>query len=339
MDFHPLSSIFPMMSEREFSDLREDIARYGLREPVWLHQDGRVLDGRNRWLACEELGLTPATRTYEGTDEDLVSFVVSLNLHRRHLSESQRAMVAERLAQLPHGVTAANLPDSLRQAEAAGLLGVSERSVRSARVVRERGVPELAAAVEAGELAVSAAADIARELPETQRERMAHVGRNTGDNEWYTPLPFVEAARATMGGIDLDPASTATANEVVRASQFFDVVANGLEQGWQGRVWMNPPYAQPLVSQFCNKLVVSFMDGAVSQACVLVNNATETVWFQAMARTASAVCFPAGRVKFWHPTKVAAPLQGQAVLYFGHRVGDFVVSFREVGVVLVRDDR
>jgi len=159
---------------------------------------------------------------------------------------------------------------------------------------------------------------------------------HTGDYEWYTPAPYIEAAVRVMGGIDLDPASIGTANEVVGAGRYFTEEEDGLEQPWTGRVWLNPPYSAPLVRQFGDKLCEEVAYGNVPEALVLVNNVTETEVFQRLARTARAICFPAGRIAFWRPDREAvAALQGQAVLYFGVNVDSFCAEFGAFGVCMV----
>jgi len=92
-EFHEVANIFPMMQGEEFNALKADIAANGLREPIWLHPDGRIIDGRNRYRACCELGIEPEYHTWNGSGS-LVSFVVSLNLHRRHLTSGQKAVIA-----------------------------------------------------------------------------------------------------------------------------------------------------------------------------------------------------------------------------------------------------
>jgi phage N-6-adenine-methyltransferase len=159
----------------------------------------------------------------------------------------------------------------------------------------------------------------------------AHVSKNSGENEWYTPKQYIDAARQAMGGIDLDPASSKAANKIVGAAKFFTEKDNGLKQNWSGRVWMNPPYAQPLMGQFAEKMAEAVESGSVTAGCVLVNNATETKWFQRLAAVSSAICFPAGRVKFWHPERESAPLQGQAVLYAGKDSKAFFKAFSDFG--------
>ena len=159
-----------------------------------------------------------------------------------------------------------------------------------------------------------------------------HVAHNSGDNEWYTPPEYLEAARRVMGSIDLDPASSAIANERVQAALFFTAEDDGLARAWGGRVWMNPPYAGELIGRFCEKLAQHFEDGTVSEAIVLVNNATETRWFQRLAEMSSCVAFPRGRVRFLDPEgNPGAPLQGQAVIYLGPNTEHFAAVFSEFG--------
>lgn len=165
----------------------------------------------------------------------------------------------------------------------------------------------------------------------------AHVSQNTGNNEWYTPVEYIDAARTVLGAIDLDPASTAEANKIVQARTFYTLQQDGLAQPWRGRVWMNPPYAQPAIEYFAAKFAESVAAREVTAGVVLVNNATETDWFRRLSDVASAVCFPSGRVRFWSPDRESAtPLQGQAILYAGDELATFRQAFEPLGVVLVK---
>jgi phage N-6-adenine-methyltransferase len=162
-----------------------------------------------------------------------------------------------------------------------------------------------------------------------------HRAEGTGENEWYTPAKYIEAAREVMGGIDLDPASSALANETVQAERFFSLADDGLGRDWFGRVWLNPPYAQPAVGHFLAKLVSEAEAGHIAEAIALTHNYTDTAWFQNTARPANAICFTRGRIAFLNPDgDAAAPTQGQAFFYFGHAVSRFVEVFEPIGVVL-----
>ena len=164
----------------------------------------------------------------------------------------------------------------------------------------------------------------------------AHVAYNSGENEWYTPPQYIEAARKTMGGIDLDPASSDKANEIVKANQYYTAEQNGLEKEWFGKVWLNPPYSQPLVDYFTAKLKDELVENHVQQACVLVNNATETKWLSRLLKICVGVCFIKGRIKFIDKNGKPgdAPLQGQVILYFGKNKMEFNNNFNQFGTIL-----
>jgi ParB-like nuclease family protein len=160
---HPLADAFPMFEDEEYTNLVADIREHGLREPI-VRYEGKVLDGRNRLRACIEAGVPPCFVTYGGNDP--LAYIVSLNLRRRHLDTSQRAMIAARLATLKlgdnqHAKEGAGF-QAPSQGQAAAMLNVSRDSVQKARVVIERGTTDLQRAVEAGRLSVSAASEIAR---------------------------------------------------------------------------------------------------------------------------------------------------------------------------------
>ena len=324
---HPVANLFPMMSGEPFTSLVDDIKKNGLQNPVVMQGD-TLIDGRNRMAACTAAGVKPHFTEYEG--KDVVTFIISSNLHRRHLTESQRAMVAARLANMDVGDAhrpnkvgkLADLPNPVTQSRAAEMLNVSPRSVRDAKVI-EREAPELAERISSGEITVHAAKAIVR----------PHVANNSGDNEWYTPKPYIAAAREVMGGIDLDPASSVEANKVVGATVFHTAEDNGLKQEWAKRLWLNPPFESGLIGKFMDKLAASVESGKVTEAIVLVNNATETKWFATLSDVSAFLCFPTGRVKFWHPKKVATPLQGQCVAYIGKHGKKFCEEFRQFGIV------
>lgn len=158
--WHPYADLFPWIEGSAFCELVEDIRKNGVLEPI-VFLDGAVLDGRNRYMAARELGVEYPRVEYEG--DDPLGFVIAKNLARRHLSESQRAMVATKLAKLPKGVRAdtAIAVSGATQEHAAATLSVSVDAVQRARKVVEQGAPELVAAVETGDVSVSAAADLA----------------------------------------------------------------------------------------------------------------------------------------------------------------------------------
>jgi phage N-6-adenine-methyltransferase len=166
---------------------------------------------------------------------------------------------------------------------------------------------------------------------EQTKDHAVRGAEGTGENEWFTPEEYIELARVALGGeIDLDPASHDEAQRVVLATRFFTKADDGLAHEWHGRVYLNPPYAQPLIAQFVDKLVEERIAGRVSAAIMLTHNYTDAGWFETAASVADAIGFTRGRVKFYNPNKVAAPTQGQAFFYFGDDVARFTEVFKDV---------
>jgi len=156
----------------------------------------------------------------------------------------------------------------------------------------------------------------------------------TGQDEWYTPPEYIQLIHRTLGAIDLDPASCLQAQDTVRAGAFFSESQNGLERNWWGRVFMNPPYSQPKINQFIEKLLLERASSRVTEAIVLTTNNTDTDWFQSLAHGCSALCFTDGRVKFLAPDgRKPAPNQGHVFTYLGESPEAFEREFEAVGVV------
>jgi N6-adenosine-specific RNA methylase IME4 len=189
--FHPLADIFPLMEGEAFDNLVASIKANGLREPIVLFQN-KILDGRNRDRACTAAGVDPVYAPFRGGDP--VAFVVDANLHRRHLSESQRAMVAARLAALQLGANQHTEGTSIEGASQ--LLNVGRASVERAKTVQRDGTLELQRAVEAGKVSVSAAADVATLPAVAQCEIVARGEREILDTAKRIRAEKAEARRA-----------------------------------------------------------------------------------------------------------------------------------------------
>lgn len=214
-EVHPAADLFPMMPDEEIRQLADDIKANGQRLPVVLWQ-GRIVDGRNRVRACELVGIEPRTERREFADDaDVARFVVSANIKRRHLNESQRAMLGARLEEIYAGPARerqaasqlrgrdtfgnparssarANLPEPTRaRDDAARDVSVSPRSVQAAKAVIQRGAPELVRAVDLGKVAVSTAAVIAEAPKAAQAEIVAR-----GEREIIEASKRIRAERA-----------------------------------------------------------------------------------------------------------------------------------------------
>jgi hypothetical protein len=158
MDFHDYCLLFPQADEDVLNGMAEDIEKNGLREAIVTYE-GKILDGRNRYLACQKAKVEPHYEEYEGDKDNLLQFVLSKNASRRHLSTSQRALIAAKMSEKRKGEN--SNPQNcglLTQAQAASAMGVSLRSVEeAARLLREASMSEVIVSVERGDMSVNAA--------------------------------------------------------------------------------------------------------------------------------------------------------------------------------------
>jgi ParB-like chromosome segregation protein Spo0J len=180
-ELHPLCSMFPPMDTAGIFELADDIKAHGQREAIVL-LDGQILDGRNRYLACQAAKVEPRVEPFTGSDA--LAYVISRNLRRRHLTESQRSMMAEEI------LRATNPPaGGLTQAGVAEQLHVSERSVQRAASVASKAAKPVKALVKAGKVSLRAAEAVAK-LPKARQRTLAKRGASA----------IVEAARPIPRG-------------------------------------------------------------------------------------------------------------------------------------------
>jgi ParB-like chromosome segregation protein Spo0J len=396
---HQYADLFPMMGEAEYAALLDSM-RSGYDETVPIvTYEGQILDGRNRYRAANELGITPPFVEYTG--DDPLGFVIRHNLTRRHLNESQRAMIAGRLATMTQGNATGNnqwksahgriSTPEVSQPEAAAMLNVSERSIQRAKNI-ERDAPELVPLIDRGELSVRPAAQIAK-MPEEQRARVmerieagernasrairevmqAHPDAVAYDDEdedeeelwqpkqraqqamgatvyshksldYYTPEYVTNAAHDVMGGIDLDPASCAMAQEWINAKTYYTIDDDGLSKEWMGRVWLNPPYSytdgRSNQDLWSSRLVTEYRSGNVTEGLLLVKAALGYKWFERLWDE-WPVCFMGERLSFVMPdsSSTGQSKQATAIFYIGPNVSKFVEVFRTMGRVILLEDQ
>ena len=192
-EFHPIADTFPLLDAESagFKALVEDIKENRQHDSVILYE-GKILDGRNRYRACQLIGIDVQTRDYPGIDP--IGFVLSVNLHRRHLTASQRCLVAAKLATFTHGGDRSKGPlGGLTDAAVAKLLSVGERSVTRARAVLSNGDPSAIAAVEQGTKSITEAAAEAAGKSGTGK---GGTGKGTGKGGKGTDSPSDKYDRA-----------------------------------------------------------------------------------------------------------------------------------------------
>jgi DNA N-6-adenine-methyltransferase (Dam) len=162
-------------------------------------------------------------------------------------------------------------------------------------------------------------------------------------NEWYTPASIIESARWVMGSIDLDPASSAIANKIVKASKYYTKEDNGLAYLWYGNVWLNPPFGRRLfnynvstIGMFAEKLFNEYEAGSVAQAILLATSRTDTPWFKRAWNY--PICFADHLVHFKRPKEEqtaknpdGSHTHGTCFVYLGKNEQKFIEVFSQFG--------
>jgi phage N-6-adenine-methyltransferase len=334
-------------------------------------QEYVLVDGHNRYEICARHDLPFDTVEVEfDSRSHAVEWIIKNQFGRRNLSDYQRGVLALRMKPIMEeraraqqqggqgGVLLSQKSDEakpIRTDEAVSeLANVSRDTIRKIERIEEVAQPEVKALAAAGDVSINLASQFVELPQEVQQEAIAaiaehhepakevmreavhnHRAQGTGENEWYTPQEHIDAAYKVLGSIDLDPASSEIANQRVKAGRIFTIADDGLTKEWGGKVWMNPPYAQPHIANFIEKLASEYEAGRVTEAIALTHNYTDTQWFHRAALSCAAICFTRGRIGFLSPEgKRAAPTQGQAFFYYGSKIEQFIESFCRIGFVV-----
>ena len=159
------------------------------------------------------------------------------------------------------------------------------------------------------------------------------INQTSGDVEYYSPPAIIAAAYLVLGTIDLDPASSAAANERVKAERFDTEADDGLQQEWHGKVWMNHPFGKKLNAKWINKLEAEYRSGRVQEALCITYACTSEKWFQPLLQRPQ--CFLCPRTNYYLPDGCVknGVTKGSVVTYFGEDVERFSEAFASLGVV------
>jgi hypothetical protein len=344
--------MIPPLRSEEYANLESNIRREGCRDPLVVWKRGEddyvLLDGHNRKEICEEHNIAYSVNEKEFEDREAAADWMDKNqLGRRNLTKDDfNLLIGRRYNRLKkkqgehkgNQHTNTRKDDDLESSQ-------NEYFPKTHEVIADEHSVSPSTVQRAGKLAD--AVDQVAAMPESQQltqpeiiaeaKKIVHVSQNTGEMEWYTPADIIEKAREAMGSIDCDPASSEIANKVVKAEIYFTEQDNGLERQWAGNVWLNPPFKYPLIQQFLDTLIAKYEANEICQACVFCNNATDTEWWQTLARKSTCVCFVKGRLKCYRPdgSTGQSPLQGQTIVYFGVNKNRFCNVFKSIGSVMI----
>lgn len=275
--------------------------------------------------------------------------------------EVQREVWKEVLAETPHDEITAKVVDE--KAKAAEPLNEAVKQVKKELepeptpaqqpIISEPIKPKdpvIVAATEKVKTGKATVVEAAKEITQAKAapvstadpRQLGYIGAATpvaerDANDWHTPAKYIAAVKSVMGGIDLDPFSSAVANKTVQADRFFTINDDALGSvHWNaGTLFMNPPYGRGVIDAAITRFLNEWALRNFQQAIVLVNNATETQWFQSLMWECAAVCFTDHRIAFVSPDnkQESGNTRGQAFFYFGDRFGPFSDAFYGFGAI------
>jgi ParB family chromosome partitioning protein len=188
-----------------------------------------------------------------------------------------------------------------------------------------------------GELVLTAPPAVLPPKPKKSKKG-GNVLHSSESVDYYTPSIYVEAARAVMGGIDLDPASCEEANQIVKATKFFTIEDDGLSLEWFGKVWLNMPYGKrdgkSNQGLWTERAIRAYRARKIEQAVALMNATPDRGWFQPFWE--HDVCLTDHRIEFLVPGGATKddPTHGNAFLYLGPNGELFARMFRRFGAVI-----
>jgi hypothetical protein len=264
---------------------------------------------------------------------DINAFLDSIKFDSLRVSAEQRKHIGKLIK---------DLQPEASQRKIAGMLGCDEKTIRSDLSPVGNSAPSDKKPKETNRPPGGPAGNSAKPPPATlsgaAAARLAitnNRGTEGGNDEFRTPADVVARVRAVLGEIDVDPCSTAQANETVQAKIFYTKEDDGLTKPWLGVVFMNPPYSRPGIDQHVTRLIEEWNVGHISGAIALVGNNTDAGWFHDLMAAANAVCFTRGRLAFLRPDgTTGGGAQGSCLFYFGKRVDLFVRELGAIGTVL-----
>lgn len=348
-NWHRIVTVFPKMADELVQDMADSIAEHGQLDPITLH-DGKVLDGRNRILACKLAGVKPTFTMFVENGVPPFMWAYLKNKERRQLTTGQKAACAveakplleteakqhQRSAGNPLGKAKSGLLKNEKSTfekpihvdkSVAKQFGVSAGYVHAAQKVKDAS-PALFERVHLGEISI----------PEAQKQLGHKVSTqamvSADSNEWYTPENYVKSVKQVLGKVDLDPATCELANKkFLKADNIYTIDDDGLKHKWSGKVFLNPPYGD-VGPKFVAKAVHEFDAGRVSEAIILLNShVTDSKWFKPMFNY--VLCFTDHRSRFWNKDGIGgSPTHGSVFCYMGDNPNKFAEVFKHLGSVV-----